>query len=98
MNLQRIEESAKNPYKILHWDGKKVKFASGDIQEHLAICLQQVSSGKQPHFLAAPQTPDGTGAAQCEAVVRYIDDNGIEDQIIGHVWDTTAANSGRNMH
>jgi hypothetical protein len=97
MKIEFNELSSKNPYGILHWDGKQVKFQSGDIEERLVICLQQVCSEKQPHFLGAPQTPDGTGAAQVEAIVRYIDDSGIEDQIIGHVWDTTASNTGCNM-
>lgn len=84
----------KNPYGVLHIDGKKVKFESGAVEERLVICLQQVDSGEIPRFLGAPQTPNGKGAAQCEAMIRYIDDNGIEDQLIGHCWDTTASNTG----
>ena len=48
----------------MHWDGKKVKFASGEVQERLIIRLQQVGAKDQPRFLGAPQTPDGTGAVQ----------------------------------
>ena len=47
--------------------------------------------------LGAPFTPNGKGEAQAEAVVRYIDETGIEDQVIAHVWDTTASNSGCNI-
>ena len=89
--------SAESPYGILHFDGKKVKFESGVVEERLIICLQQVASGDQGRFLGAPLLPDGTGAAQCVALVRYIDQNGIENQLIGHCWDTTAANTGQNM-
>ena len=63
--------SAKSPYHILHFDGKKVKFESGDVGERLIICLQQVASGDQGRFLGTPLLPDGTGAAQCVALVRY---------------------------
>ncbi len=97
LKIKLQEMSAKNPYAILHWDGKKVKFETGDDEEHLIICLQQVSSEQQPQFLGAPQTPDGTGVAQVEALVRYIDDTGIENQVVGHVWDTTPANTGPNL-
>ena len=95
IRLQGISE--KHPYGILHWDGKNVKFQSGKVEEHLVICLQRVSSDEQPHFLGAPQTPNGTGVAQAEAVVRYIDETGVEDQLIAHVWDTTASNTGCNL-
>ena len=97
MKIEFKELSLKNPYGILHWDGKQVKYASGEVEERLAICLQQVGSEKQPTFLGAPQTPDGKGVSQVEAIVRYIDDSGTEDQIIGHVWDTTASNTGCNF-
>ena len=67
MKLEVKELSAKHPYTTMHSDGKKVTFASGEVQERLVICLQQVGLEDQPRFLGAPQTPDGTGAAQCEA-------------------------------
>ena len=81
----------------MHWDGEKVKFASGEVKERLVICLQHVGSEDQPRFLGAPQTPDGTGAAQCEALVRYVDESGIGNLLIGHVWDTTSSNTGCNL-
>ena len=96
MKLRFNELTADNPYAILHWDGKIVKFQSKVTEDHLVICLQHVSSGTQPQFVSAPQTPNGTGVAECEAVVRYIDQLKIEDQIIGHVWDTTPSNTGRH--
>ena len=97
LKIRFKELSSSYPYGILHWDGKQVKFQSGDVEERLVLCLQHVNSETQPQFLGAPQTPDGTGAAQAEAVVRYIDDCGVEDQVIGHVWDTTASNTGCNL-
>ena len=97
LSLKFQDISREHPYGILHWDGKKVDFESGASEEHLVICYQHVGSDKQPQFIGAPQTPNGTGAAQAEAIVRYIDSCGVEDQIIGHVWDTTASNSGRNI-
>ena len=63
MKLEVKELSAKHPHTIMHWDGKKIKFASGEVQERLVICLQQVGSEDQPRFLGAPQTPDGTGCS-----------------------------------
>ena len=71
-----------------------MKFESGAVEERLVICLQQVDSKEILRFLGAPQTPNGKGAAQYEAMIRYIDDNGIEDQLIEHCWDTTASNTG----
>ena len=61
--------------------------------EHLIICLQEVASDKQTQFISAPQTPDGTGATECEALVWYINKCRIEDQVIGHV---RATNTGRH--
>ena len=97
LNLKSKSLPPDNPYGIIHFDGKKVKYESGDVQERLVICLQQVASESQGRFLGAPQLPNGTGAAQCEALVRYIDDNGIENQLIGHCWDTTSSNTGCNI-
>ena len=48
MKLELKELSAKHLYTIMHWDGKKAKFASGEVQERLVICLQQVGSEDQP--------------------------------------------------
>ena len=76
---------------------EKFKFASGEVQERLVICLQQVRSEDQPRFPGAPQTPDGTGAAQCEALVRHVDGSGIENLLIGHVWDITSSNTGCDL-
>ena len=64
--------SAASPYGILHFYEKKVKFQSGDVEERLIICLQQMASELQGRFLGAPQLPVGTGAAQCVALVRYM--------------------------
>ena len=47
-----------------------MKFESGDVEEHLIICPQQVASGSLGRFLGAPQLPDGTEAAQYGALVR----------------------------
>ena len=77
--------------------GKKIKYESGDIQERLVICLQQICSITQPRFIGAPQLPDGKGVSQCEALIRYIDKHGIEKQLVGHCWDTTSANTGYNI-
>ena len=52
-----------------------------------------MASDKQTQFISAPQTPDGTGATECEALVWYINKCRIEDQVIGHVW---ATNTGRH--
>ena len=70
------------PFVVLHWDAKKVIFKSNKIDERLAICVQNVTEETQ-HFVGAPEIPDGTGISQCDAIVRYIDNTGIEDQLIG---------------
>ena len=85
-----MEFSTANLYGILHWDAKQIKFQSGTIEDHLVIYLQKVASDKHPQFISAPEIPNGTGAAECEALVWYIHKYGIEDQVSGHVWDTTA--------
>ena len=82
LKIKAQEVASEHPYCILHFDGKKVEYASGEKQERVMICLQQVGSGSQGRFLGAPQLPSRSGAAQCEALVRYIDSNGIEN----HLW------------
>ena len=72
----------KHPYGILHWDGKKIKFESGGSEEHLVIYYQHVGATSQPQFIAALQTPNGTGAGQCEATVRFNDALGVEEAIV----------------
>lgn len=93
LNLKFQESLEKHPYVIMQWDAKKVKFKSGIEEERLVICVQNVSD-KEQQFIGAPSMQDGTGLSQCDALVRYIDNAGIENLLIGHVWDTTASNSG----
>ena len=78
---------------ILQWDGKKVKYETGTVEDRLFIVLHTIPDGRS-RFIGAPRTPDGTGAAQCEAIARYTDLWGVNDRVVGMIWDTTAANTG----
>ena len=79
---------------ILQWDGKKVAYSSGEIHDRLCILLHTLPSGRT-QFVGAPRMPDGTGAAQCEACIRYADLWNVQSNVIGMIWDTTASNTGR---
>ena len=72
LKIKYESQSTASPYGILHFCEKKVKFQSGDVEERLIICLQQMASELQGRFLGAPQLPVGTGAAQCVALVQYM--------------------------
>ena len=81
-------------YVIFQWDGKKVKYQSGTQHDRLCIIVHTLPDGRT-QFIGAPRTPDGSGAAQCEALIRYADLWGVTLHIVGMIWDTTSANTGR---
>ena len=80
---------------VVHFDGKKVKLADGTVEERLAILLYRVHPDSKPHFIAAPRTPNGTGASMRDALVATLAGIGVEDyRILGMSSDTTASNTG----
>ena len=80
---------------VIHWDSKKVKLEDGTIEERLAILLQAVKTERDPQFIGAPRTPDGTGASMRDAMVQLLRDIGVENtRLMGMCCDSTASNTG----
>ena len=93
---EKYQSLLKDPltYCVLQWDGKKIEYADGETHDRLCILLHTLPSGRS-QFIGAPRTPNGTGTAQCEAILRYTDQWNVADRVIGMIWDTTASNTGR---
>ena len=97
--MEKFRNDSNNHFLIIHWDGKKVKLRDTTVEEHVAIFLQSVMSGRPPYFVGAPQLPDITGMSMKDAIVHYVTRHGLAenmDKFIGMGFDTTAANTGVN--
>ena len=100
----KLTEAFKNDsnvrYIIIHWDGKKVKLLDRSVEEHIALLLQAVMSGRPPQFIGAPCVPDGTGLAMKDAMMQYLNIYDLTGEnkckLIGMGFDTTASNMGHN--
>ena len=93
--FQETHVNLQGRHYLVHWDGKKVEYASGEKEDRLCILIHVVETD-HTQFIGAPQTPDGTGAAQCEAIARYSDRWNVTDGVVGMVFDTTASNTGKS--
>ena len=97
--MEKFRNDSNVQFLIIHWDGKKVKLMNTTVEEHVAIFLQSVMSGRPPYFVGAPHLPDGTGMSTKDAIVHYVTRHGLAenmDKVIGMGFDTTAANTGVN--
>ena len=107
-NRSELEDQAVKEFTIhkprfpaLHWDGAMFKDITDTLQEHESILV----SGS-PHYLEGKilsvcqltnedGDPTSTGAAQAAAVLKNIQDWGVDKDIVAFVFDTTASNTGR---
>lgn len=77
-------------YTTLHWDGKIVR---GD-SERLAVLIAGLPAHREGKLLGVPVISDGTGTTQATVTNAMINEWGVENTIVGLVFDTTASNSG----
>ena len=59
-------------YIVVHWDGKKVKYMDGKIEEHIVLILQAVNSGMPPQFVGAPMVATASGKNMKDVIVQYL--------------------------
>ena len=52
---------ASDMIRVVHWDGKKVKYMDGKIEERIVLILQAVNSGMPPQFVGAPMVATASG-------------------------------------
>ena len=87
-------------YIVVHWDGKKVKYMDGKIEERIVLILQVVNSGMPPQFVGAPMVATASGKNMKDVIVQYLSKYGLADEsltgikVIGMGFDTTASNTG----
>ena len=94
-----VAESENVTTLLFHWDGKMLPALTGkEMMDRLPILVSDRDSprdGETCQLLGAPQIPAGTGMAQTDAVVVHLEDWNVRHRVVGMVFDTTAANTGR---
>ncbi len=67
---------------------------NGLTEDQLAIIFSSPTNFTK-QFAASPVIPDGTGASQARAIYNVTGEWGVQDAIVGQVFDTTASNTGK---
>lgn len=77
---------------VIHIDTKRMKKGVGlESEERLAVTTSGFGTEQ---IVGVPVIPTGTGKDIAQAVVKLLEEKGIENSIKGICYDTTAANSG----
>lgn len=80
---------------IVHWDGKLLpSLLDAENVDRLPVIVTALSTADS-QLLGVPQLPTGTGEHQAAAVHTLLVDWGLEGDVIGMCFDTTASNTGR---
>lgn len=78
-----------------HWDGKCVKYLSGEAFDHEAVCLSGPLDLAHPQFLGAPVLDPATGQNTAAVTREMLEAWNIDlNELFATIWDTTAVNSG----
>lgn len=78
---------------VVHWDGKLIPDLTG--KEKVDRLPVIVSGEGVSQLLAVPKLATGTGQAQADAVAEVVRQWGVEEDLAGMCFDTTASNTGR---
>ena len=78
----------------VHWDGKLMEDLT--TREHVDRLPVLISGVGVEQLLGVPKLPSGTGEAQAAAVMRCIEEWGVEDRVVALCFDTTASNTGQH--
>ena len=79
---------------VIHWDGKILKVKGNQQSNRVCVYLTGVQADGAKKLLGAPETKDGTGAAEAEVVKTLLKEWNVKREICGMVFDTTSSNSG----
>ena len=79
---------------VLHWDGKILKMKGNNQSNRVCIYVTGVTPEGVRKLLGAPETKDGTGAAEAEVVKNALKEWGMKGEVCAMVFDTTSSNSG----
>ena len=87
---------------IVHWDGKILKVKGGLSSERCCVYIsglylyeKRLKQREMKQLLGVPESPNGTGTTQEEAVIKLLTEWNVSDRIGGLVFDTTASNTGQ---
>jgi hypothetical protein len=93
---KKIKTNFTSPrYPTVHFDGKVVKYLSGEAHDHEAVCLSGPTQMNHPQFLGAPLLDPPTGENTATVATSMLEAWEIDINILfAAVWDTTAVNTG----
>ena len=79
---------------VVQWDGKILKTKGNHKSERVCVYFTGATCKTDRKLLGAPETKDGTGAAEAEVVKELLNNWNVKKEIRGMVFDTTSSNSG----
>ena len=94
----KISNTIKEDYQVpdngvVQWDGKILKVKGNTQSNRVCIYLTGVTAEPNRKLLGAPETKNGTGAAEADVVIDLLKSWNVKG-ICGMVFDTTSSNSG----
>ena len=91
----KIRQNFTSPlYPTVRFDGKVVKYLSGEAHDHEAVCLSGPTQ-LNPQFLGAPVLEPATWENTATVPLSILDAwNAPINSLFASVWDTTAVNTG----
>ena len=90
-----VKEEFECPSKAtLHWDGKIVTLKGNKKSNRVCVYLTGSDNQQFRKLLGVPETATGTGQDEAKAVTDQLVHWGIQEEIVGLVFDTTSSNTG----
>ena len=92
-----IKENFECPGKVvIHWDGKTLHLRGRVGSNRVCAYLSGIDANQTKKLLGIPQAETGKGIAEFEVVKECMVKWQVKEQVVGMVFDTTAANSGEH--
>ena len=90
-----VKENFPKPQRgICQFDGKILKVKGNQQSNRIAVYFTGVEDKPVRKLLGAPETVDGTGAAEAEVVKEMLVEWDLKRETVGLVFDTTSSNTG----
>ena len=90
-----IKEAFVCPSKVtVHWDGKIVSLKGNIKSNRVCVYLTGVDADQDRKLLGVPETASGTGHDEAKVVTDMLVHWGVQEEVVGIVFDTTSSNTG----
>ena len=92
-----IKESFECPENcVIHWDGKMLHLRGRVGSNRVCVYLSGIDENQTKKLLGIPEAETGRGIAEFEVVKGCMSEWQVKEEVVGMVFDTTAANTGEH--